>query len=130
MNVKGNKDTFQFNNLVWLHCDLQLRGKVIVRHGKRKEVASGDKWVFCPQQHFPRDRMSIKTCEKCPHFKEYSTIEDNNGQVTSKPAGKTWIWEQAEKKEEQKKDKITITDKDLEEVEEEQRKWKDEEEEL
>ena len=79
---------FQFSNLVWLHCDLQLRGKAIIRHGKRKEVTMGEKWIFCPLLHFPRDRISIKTCEKCPHFKGYSKIEEKQGQVTSQYIGK------------------------------------------
>ena len=126
----SNGERSQFSNLVWLHCDLQLRGKVIVRHGKRKEVAVGEKWVFCPLQHFPRDRISIKACEKCSHFKRYSKIKENLGLVTNQYMGKKLKWKPAEGKSEKRK-KIILTGEDVEaaikKTVEEQRKWKEEE---
>ena len=117
-----------FNNLIWLHCDSQLRGKVVVRHGKRKEVTAGEKGVFCPQQSFPRDRVSIKACEKCSRFKGYSKIQQNQGGTTSTPIGKELDdtkWKMP--KSEDKKKIITITDENIKEAEDEQKKWKDEE---
>lgn len=116
------KKEFEFSNLIWLHCDLQLRKKVIVRHGQRKEVPTGDKWVFCPLQHFPHDRVSIKTCKKCKHFKGYSKITVNQRQTTSQYVGKEFKWKTIEKKSENKK-KIIITDKDINKIIEKQKEW-------
>jgi len=123
-----NGQRFQFNNVVWLHCDLQLRGKVLVRHGKRKEVSG--RWVFCPLQHFPHDRVSIEECEKCPHFEGYSKIKVNQGQITCQYIGMKLKWKPTEGKSEKRK-KIIITKKDVEasikKAVEEQRKWGEEE---
>ena len=125
-----NGQGLQFSNLVWLHCDLQLRGKVLVRQGKRKEVSG--KWVFCPLQsgHFPHDRVSIGTCEKCPHFEGYSKIKENHGRITSQHMGRELKWKTTEQELERKK-KIVITRKDVEaeikKAVEDQRKWEEEE---
>lgn len=52
----------------WLLCNLQPIGKRLVRGA----VDAPEKfWTFCPKKKFPRDRVLIKECEGCPHFKGY-----------------------------------------------------------
>ena len=62
--------------LAWLSCDLHMYGKTIIRQGWRQGLPQ-DKppiWVFCPlmKKAFPRDRILISDCEKCPHYKGVS----------------------------------------------------------
>ena len=119
----------QFSNLVWLHCDLQLRGKVLVRHGKRKEVSG--RWVFCPLRHYPYDRVSIDVCEKCSHFEGYSKIKVDQGRITSQHVGRELKWKPTGWKSEKRRKIIMIVRKDVEagikKAVEDQRKWEEEE---
>lgn len=106
------------SNLCWLLCDLQLRKKTLVRQGKRQEVTMGDKWVFCPLQVFPRDRVSTKACEKCKNFKGYRKVAVTQQMTESitkdfkptKTSGK-------------KVKTITITDNDLENLDKKKNEW-------
>ena len=126
-----NGQGLQFSNLVWLHCDLQLRGKVLVRQGKRKEV--NGRWVFCPLQsgHFPHDRASIVACEKCSHFEGYSKIKVDQGQIICQYIGRKLKWKPTGWKSEQRRKIIIIVRKDVEaeikKAVEDQRKWEEEE---
>jgi len=107
------------SNLRWLLCDLQLRKKTLIRHGKRKEVPIGDKWVFCPLRASPRDRVSTKVCEKCKHFKGYRNVAVSrqvNESLTknfkpTKQHGKSITT-------------ITLNDKDFDDIDRKQKEWK------
>jgi hypothetical protein len=120
----GNVET-----LVWLYCDLQTHGKVIIRQGWREGLPK-DKppiWVFCPLLAFPRDRKLVEECKGCPHYhgasKDAGTINQpkpsesefkvNVIRPRKNPPKKTFTKEDVEKWEETKR--------------EEDRKWLDEE---
>ena len=64
------------NAFVWLYCELQLRGKTLIRQGWRHGLPLDRPpiWVFCPllRGSFPRDRILIEKCEKCQHYKGVS----------------------------------------------------------
>jgi hypothetical protein len=52
----------------WLLCDLMPVGKRVIRGSRDNPDAF---WTFCPLKKFPRDKIKIIKCRKCPHFKGY-----------------------------------------------------------
>lgn len=107
------------SNLRWLLCSLQLRHKTLVRHGQKRGVPVGDKWVFCPLRKFPRDRISIKVCEKCKHFKGYRRVAVDWGLFDMDNRKIETIVMRSK----QKVNKIVLSDKDFEELERKQKEW-------
>jgi len=110
------------SNLRWLLCDIQLRKKTLVRYGKRKEVPTGDRWVFCPLRASPRDRVSTKICEKCKYFKGYRKVAVTQ-QVTNSLVKDFKVTKQHKKH----VTTITISDKDFENLDTKTKEWKHQE---
>lgn len=57
-----------FGGMPWLLCDLQPVGKRLVRGSRDVPDAF---WTFCPLKKFPRDKIKIKECKDCKHFKGF-----------------------------------------------------------
>jgi len=61
------------NAFVWLYCELQSRGKTLIRQGWRDglPIDRPPIWVFCPllRGNFPKDRVLIEKCGECRHYK-------------------------------------------------------------
>jgi len=62
------------NTMVKLFCELMPHGWKLIREGWREGLPKDKppKWTFCPLKKFPRDRVLIEECKKCPHFKGIS----------------------------------------------------------
>lgn len=116
------------NALVWLYCELQLRGKTLIRQGWRDglPVDRPPIWVFCPllRGNFPKDRILIEKCEKCQHYKGVSRKVER----IARDAGELKPYAILRR---DKKPKIYFTRADLEkeirDKEELDRKWEEEE---
>ena len=123
------------STLAWLFCDLQPFGKVIIRKGKRAELPI-DKpsiWVFCPllKGKFPRDRCLVEDCEKCKHYKgvNHSLTTGNQNATPTSTWSPTMV--QGKKRREPKtsfsKDQLA---KELQELADKEKVWKEEERKL
>lgn len=154
----GDKDKFG-RGFPWILCDLMPLGKRVVRGSPDNVEAL---WTFCPLKKFPRDKVKISECEKCPHFHGYRKSFSNKvvkslkefgdltrafqrggiggvkgqkqGQV-QQPQGTKYRPLNVKKGISQsKRPRMTLTEKDLEkavrEKEEEDRKFREEEERL
>jgi hypothetical protein len=116
--------------LVWLFCDLQTYGKVLVRQGARPELPK-DKppvWVFCPLQKFPNDRVLVCNCEKCLHYKGASHSTRNAMQPAKEDAPFQVHMMPAQKKELKKAFRKEELETAIREKKSEDERWRREEE--